>query len=153
MNTLYLGLGANIGEKEENIKKALILIDESIGEIEVVSSLFQTKPVGFDDQPDFINGVCKVNSELEPLVILEKIETIMKDMGRIRTFKDGPRVIDIDILLFGDEIIEGESLTIPHPRMLERLFVLEPLNEIAGEIVHPITHKTIAEHYQELLAK
>lgn len=152
MNTLYLGLGSNLGEKQKNIETALGLIDESIGEIEVVSSLFQTAPVGFSGQPDFVNGVCKVTTILDPLSVLEKIETIMKDMGRIRTFTNGPRIIDIDILLFGDQVIESETLSVPHPRMLERLFVLEPLNEIGGNVVHPITHKTISEHYQELTA-
>lgn len=153
MNVLYLGLGSNLGEKQKNIETALGLIDEAVGEIEVVSTLFQTAPVGFSDQPDFVNGACKLTTTLDPLSVLEKIETIMKDMGRIRTFTNGPRIIDIDILLFSDQVIESETLTIPHPRMLERLFVLEPLNKIGGSVVHPITHKTIGEHYQELIAQ
>ena len=153
MNTVYLGLGSNLGEKQKNIETALGSIDETIGEIEVVSSLFQTAPVGFEDQPDFVNGVCKLHTLLEVSAVLEKVEIIMKDMGRIRTFTNGPRIIDIDILLFDDQIIESEVLTVPHPRMLERMFVLEPLNEIGGEVVHPLTHKTIREHYEELKVK
>ena len=153
MNTVYLGLGSNLGEKQKNIETALGVIDETIGEIEVVSSLFQTAPVGFEDQPDFVNGACKLQTPLDVNGVLEKVEIIMKDMGRIRTFTNGPRIIDIDILLFNDQIIESDSLTVPHPRMLERVFVLEPLNEIGGEVVHPLTHKTIREHYEELKAK
>ncbi len=153
MTTIYLGLGSNLGEKQKNIETALGLLDETIGEIEIVSSLFQTAPVGFSDQPDFVNGACKLTTTLDPLSVLEKIEIIMKDMGRIRTFTNGPRIIDIDILLFGDQVIESETLSVPHPRMLERLFVLEPLNEIGGGVVHPVTHKTIREHYQELIAQ
>ena len=153
MNTVYLGLGSNLGEKQKNIETALGSIDETIGEIEVVSSLFQTAPVGFEDQPDFVNGVCKLHTSLDVHGVLEKVEIIMKDMGRIRTFTNGPRIIDIDILLFDDQVIESELLTVPHPRMLERMFVLEPLNEIGGEVVHPLTHKTIREHYEELKVK
>lgn len=148
MHVIYFGLGSNLGNKEENLHTAISEIDEQIGEVLAVSHFYTTAPVGHTDQPDFLNGACKIETELGPDEVLEKIESIMKDMGRIRNIPNGPRVIDIDILLYDGLVIEEERLIVPHPRMTERKFVLEPLCEIGEEVVHPVTGRTVGEHLE-----
>ncbi|MBP6888816.1 MAG: 2-amino-4-hydroxy-6-hydroxymethyldihydropteridine diphosphokinase [Candidatus Pacebacteria bacterium] len=153
MHIIYFGLGSNLGNKEENLYTAISQIDEEIGEVTAVSTFHTTKPVGYDDQPDFYNAACKAVTDLAPREVLDKVETIMRDMGRIRNIPNGPRIIDIDILLYDDLVFEEEGLSVPHPRMLDRLFVLGPLCEIGDEVVHPVSKKKIEEHLEELKEK
>ncbi|UEX89950.1 2-amino-4-hydroxy-6-hydroxymethyldihydropteridine diphosphokinase [Staphylococcus ratti] len=144
MVDVYLGLGSNIGNRAEQLKDAI----ERIGQlndvdIQHVSSMYETKPVGYVAQPDFLNLCLHVKTTCTPEVLLEKCLTIEKDLHRVRKERWGPRTMDIDILLYGDKIIETDRLTIPHPRMTERAFVMIPLNEIASQVVEPRSQKTI----------
>jgi 2-amino-4-hydroxy-6-hydroxymethyldihydropteridine diphosphokinase len=143
MERIFLGLGSNVGDRTANIERACRLIGEIDG-VRVVrrSSLIETAPVGYKDQPDFINAVVEIGTSLAPRELLEAVKEIERRMGRIPAPRYAPRVIDIDILLFGDRVIDEPGLTIPHPRMHERRFVLGPLAEIAPEAVHPVLRKS-----------
>lgn len=114
------------------------------------SSIYETDPVGYLDQPPFLNMVVAVETSLSPHELLARLLEIEQELGRVRTFRNAPRIIDLDILLFGQAVFEDPELQLPHPRMLERRFVLEPLNEIAPALVHPVTGRTIASHYADL---
>ena len=136
--TVYLGLGSNMGAKITNIKNAV----EAIGAIEGIrviktSSLYATEPWGKKDQAGFINAAVEIVTSLTPGQLLERLQEIEIKMGRQRSEKWGPRIIDIDILLFGDEVLESRKLTVPHPHMRNRLFVLIPLEEINSAIRFP----------------
>ena len=135
----WIGLGANLGDPQKAIQSALrLLVSKSGTSVTAVSSFYRTAPVGFDDQPDFLNGVARVKTSLGSGVLLERLLEIEAEIGRIRTSERfGPRVIDLDLLLFGDQIIDSDVLSVPHPRMQLRRFVLEPLAEIEGEMVFP----------------
>lgn len=139
--TVYLGLGANIGNRESNLRKAVKMLCERGCELTAASSLYETKPVGITDQPDFLNAVVAVKTALNPLDLLTVCRRIEQDMGRVRTLRYGPRVIDIDILIYEGAESSDDELTIPHPRILDRAFVLVPLAEIAPdiEIDHGVT--------------
>jgi len=134
----YLGLGSNLGDREENIRRAISTMAEH-PQIEIlkVSSMYETTPVGFKDQPDFINAVVLIETSLSPRELSDTVHKIEDSLGRKRTFRWGPRVIDIDILLYGNETIDEEGLKIPHPMMMARRFVMEPLAEIAPDLVLP----------------
>ncbi len=135
MQIAYLALGANIGYTRENLRKAIKLLDEHEGiRVTKISSLYLTKPMGFQDQPDFLNAVIAVETVLSPQKLLEACLDIEKKIGRRRTIKWGPRVIDIDVLLYNNIKLDEKDLKIPHPLMLERAFVLVPLSEIAPDI-------------------
>ncbi|UKJ06381.1 2-amino-4-hydroxy-6-hydroxymethyldihydropteridine diphosphokinase [Solitalea lacus] len=145
MNDLYILLGGNLGNRKENLEKAIKLINERVGGIEKCSSLFQTAAWGKTDQPDFLNQAIKVNPKKSDVsVILSDLLLIEQELGRKRIEHWGARVIDIDILLFGNEIVNTQRLTIPHPQLPNRRFALIPLNEIASDVIHPVFHKTIA---------
>ncbi|MEN6371235.1 MAG: 2-amino-4-hydroxy-6-hydroxymethyldihydropteridine diphosphokinase [Armatimonadota bacterium] len=135
---VYLGLGSNLNDREGNISRAVEFLAEN-PQIDVmrVSSMYETSPVGYKDQPDFINAVVLVETALSPRELLDVVHAIEDLMGRKRTFRWGPRVIDIDILLYGSETIDEEGIKIPHPMMTERRFVLEPLAEIAPGLMLP----------------
>lgn len=141
---IYLALGTNLGEREVNLQKA---IDALTPKVRLVrkSSIYATPPWGYADQPEFLNQVIEVDTPLRPLPLLHLLKSIEAEMGREETFRYGPRLIDLDILFYGQEIVEGELLTIPHPRLQERAFVLVPLAEIAPNFVHPVLNKTIRE--------
>ena len=143
--TTYLSLGTNQGNLLENLQQAVNLIADKIGKIQAVSSVYKTKSWGFDSD-DFLNICISVATNLPPEMLWEKIINIEKILGRIRNSSDNyqARTIDIDVLLFDDEIIFSKDLIVPHPKMLERKFVLEPLSEIAEYVKHPINKKTIA---------
>ena len=141
---VYLSLGSNLGDRQPNLRNATGRLLE-LGDVVEVSSLYETEPVEVTDQPWFLNCAVAVRTELMPREFLAGILAIEKSMGRVRTQPKGPRVIDIDILLFGAQTINTPQLTVPHPAMTERRFVLEPLAEIAPEVVHPTTKKTIRE--------
>jgi 2-amino-4-hydroxy-6-hydroxymethyldihydropteridine diphosphokinase len=140
----FLSLGSNLGDRAANLKSAIDRLRE-FGEITAVSSFYETEPVEVVAQPWFLNCVVKLETEKMPEQLLARILAIEHQMGRERKQKKGPRIIDIDILLFGDSIIESPGLTVPHPAMHERRFVLEPLAEIAAEVRYPVSRKTILE--------
>ncbi|MFI5070355.1 MAG: 2-amino-4-hydroxy-6-hydroxymethyldihydropteridine diphosphokinase [Terriglobales bacterium] len=144
----FLSLGSNIGDRMANIMTAFDHLRE-VGEIVGVSSIYETEPVEFTAQPWFLNCVAKLDTEKMPKQLLTAILKIEQSMGRRRQQKKGPRIIDIDILLFGNSTIDAEGLTIPHPSLHQRRFVLEPLVEIAPGVRHPVLKRTV----QELLAE
>ena len=142
--TVYLSLGSNLGDRATNLRTAI----EHLGELGAVvgrSSLYETEPVEMERQPWFLNCVVALETELMPKQFLARTITIEQKMGRRRTQPKGPRTIDIDILLFGGSVVDTSALTIPHPAMHERRFVLEPLAEIAPELRHPVFKKTVRE--------
>jgi 2-amino-4-hydroxy-6-hydroxymethyldihydropteridine diphosphokinase len=143
---VYLGLGSNIGDKVDNCLRALNGIDASSHtHIRALSSLYKTEPVGYRDQDWFINAVVEVITTLAPQFLHEFLQGMEKQMGRTKTWKMGPRVIDLDILFYGTTILEAKDLIIPHPHLHERGFVLVPLAEIAPDLFHPVLKKTVSE--------
>lgn len=149
LHLAYLSLGSNVGDREANLSEALRLL-RGLGEITAKSSLYETEPVEVVDQPWFLNAAVALRTRLEPSDLLREILGIEKAMGRVRTQPKGPRTIDIDILLYGSLIVTLPGLTIPHPGMHERMFVLAPLAEIAPEVLHPGLRRKIAELEREL---
>jgi 2-amino-4-hydroxy-6-hydroxymethyldihydropteridine diphosphokinase len=145
MTKTYLLLGSNMGNREAFLSKALTEIDATIGKISKKSKIYQTEPWGEKEQEDFLNIAIEVETKLKPKKILEKIHEIEKLLDREETYKWGPREIDIDILLYGEEMISEVDLTIPHPFIHERKFTLIPLAEIAPELYHPIMGANIMD--------
>jgi len=137
-NKVYIGLGSNLGNKIENLARARLLI-EAIKDVHIkrASSLYQTAPWGKTDQEDFINQVIEIETELLPLDLLHRLQDIEIKLGRHRDVRWGPRTIDLDVLLYGRETIDLEELKVPHPYLLQRLFVLIPLQEIEPELKFP----------------
>jgi len=144
---VYLQTGSNQGDRKRNLRLANQYIEEQIGPIVQASGLYETEAWGVTDQPDFINQVVEVHSKLEPEDILEAIEQIENQLGRIKTRHWGERIIDIDILMYNDLVLNTEQLTIPHPEIQNRNFVLIPFMEIAAELEHPVLHETIENLY------
>ena len=143
---VFIGIGSNIWNKEENIRKAIGSIKEKC-KILRISSLYETEPIGYKKQNWFLNCAIEIETEFEPLELLNFLQSIEKKMGRVKTIKNGPRIIDLDILFYDNKVINEKGLAVPHPRLHERLFVLEPLKEIAPEFVHPVLNKSIKEIY------
>jgi 2-amino-4-hydroxy-6-hydroxymethyldihydropteridine diphosphokinase len=142
--TVYLSLGSNVGDRAANLNTAIERL-RGLGEVVAVSSFYETEPVEFEAQPWFVNCAVQLNTEKMPRQLLSGILDLEQQMGRRRAQKKGPRIIDIDILLFGNSVVETKGLTIPHPAMHERRFVLEPLAEIAPEMRHPVFKRTVRE--------
>jgi 2-amino-4-hydroxy-6-hydroxymethyldihydropteridine diphosphokinase len=141
---VYLSLGSNLGNRAANLHAALHRL-ATAGSVRAVSSFYETEPVDVTDQPWFLNCVVALESDRPPGELLEDTLAIEQAMGRQRTGDKGPRTIDIDILLYGDRVVEEPGLTIPHPAMQQRRFVLEPLLEVAPDAVHPLLKKTARE--------
>ena len=149
MRTAYLLIGGNLGNRKENLSKAVSLINEQCGSLTRSSSIYETDAWGIIDQPSFLNQALEVSTSLSARQLMRKVLKIEEEMGRIRKEKLGPRVIDIDILLFENEIHDLRFLKIPHPEMQNRRFVLVPLAEIDSNLQHPVLKKTIAELMEE----
>jgi 2-amino-4-hydroxy-6-hydroxymethyldihydropteridine diphosphokinase len=150
-NLTYLSLGSNVGERDKNLQEAIHRL-KTLGSVLSVSSFYETEPVEFTEQPWFLNCAVALETSQPASQLMSGILEIEHEMGRLRVQKKGPRSIDIDILLFGDEIVNTPDLTIPHPAMAERRFVLEPLAEIADRTRHPALRKTIGELLHDLPA-
>jgi 2-amino-4-hydroxy-6-hydroxymethyldihydropteridine diphosphokinase len=144
MSEVFLGVGTNLGDRVKNMSVVTAIIERSIGDILLASSIYETEPWGFEAKDEFLNMVLKVSTGLEPAELLSRILGIEKSMGRLRGEKQySSRIIDIDILLYGDRIIDEEDLCIPHPHLHERKFVLVPLCEIAPGLMHPVLNQSI----------
>jgi len=141
----YLGLGSNIGDREANLLAAVERLAKAGLRIVRGSPLYETEPVEYTAQRWFLNQVVEAETRLFPMQLLARVGKIERALGRVRTVAKGPRTIDIDILLYGNEVVRGAKLEIPHPRMHERRFVLAPLTDLAPELRHPITHRTVRE--------
>jgi 2-amino-4-hydroxy-6-hydroxymethyldihydropteridine diphosphokinase len=144
MNKAYLGLGTNLGDRKRNLREAIEQIEEHIGSVLKSSSVYETKPWGFDAENDFLNMAAEVETGLSPTELLKKIFEIESKLGRERTQdRYSSRIIDIDILFYDDLIVDQKGLKIPHRLIHERRFVLAPLCEIAPDLIHPMLKKTI----------
>ena len=149
MNKVYLALGSNLGNRKANIVRATYMISKRMIVLKI-SKLYETKPVGYANQPDFINAVIKVETLLTPQQVLSVAKSIEDELKRIKTIKDGPRTIDIDVLFYNDKVINEEGLIIPHPRIQQRSFVLEPMIDVSPDYVHPVLGKNMTMLYEEL---
>ena len=145
---VYLGLGTNLGNKEQNLRMSIKKIEERIGNVVSLSAFYATAPWGFSSENSFLNAAVCVETTLLPLQVLEETQRIERELGRTEKSVNGlyaDRLIDIDLLLYDDRVMDAEGLILPHPLMTERRFVMEPLSEIAPDVVHPVLHKTMKE--------
>ena len=149
MRTAHLLIGGNLGNRKENLSKAVLLINERCGSLTRSSSIYETEAWGNTDQPSFLNQALEISTSLSAQQLMRKVLRIEEEMGRVRKEKLGPRIIDIDILLFENEIHDLRFLKIPHPEMQNRRFVLVPLAEIDSTLQHPVLKKSIAELLEE----
>lgn len=151
MTEVLISLGSNVGNRRENINKAIDMLAE-YKEIQVteISSYYETEPIGYVDQEKFINAVLSLETSYTPWKLLRLLQNIEQALKRKRSVRWGPRTIDLDIIFFGDLIIESKDLTVPHPRLTERAFVLIPLVEIMPSYIHPLTQKSLLQHLKEL---
>lgn len=145
---VYLGLGTNLGDKEQNLRMSVKKIEERIGNVVSLSAFYATAPWGFSSDNSFLNAAVCVETTLLPLQVLKETQGIERELGRTEKSVNGlyaDRLIDIDLLLYDDRVMDAEGLILPHPLMTERRFVMEPLSEIAPDVVHPVLHKTMKE--------
>lgn len=148
MNRVYLGLGSNLGSREELLQQAITTIAKQVGSIVSLSAFYETAPWGFDSPHPFLNAVIAVDTPLAPLPLLDATQAIERTLGRTTKSSNGrysDRPIDIDLLFYNDLVMESQRLTLPHPLLHKRLFVLEPLAEIAPTLYHPLLQRSIAE--------
>ena len=149
MSNVYLGLGSNLGDRESKMAKALELLAQRIT-IDQLSSIYETEPVGYTEQPWFLNMVCSGKTLLDPFELLSLAKEIEVNLGRVASFTNAPRTIDIDILFYENRVIDTGNLVIPHPRIGERAFVLAPLAELAPEFIHPSNGKSVRDLFSAL---
>ncbi len=149
MEKIFLGLGSNVGNKRRNIDTAIQMLSNYVKDIKK-SYYYLTRAVGYTEQDDFINIAISGYTELTPEALFKRIKEIEKEVGRIERFHWGPREVDIDILFYGDQIITRPELKIPHPRIQERDFVLQPLLDLDPEFIHPVLKKSVKELFEEL---
>lgn len=152
MPTIYLALGANLGDRMENIWRAVAALPPAVS-VTALSSVYETPPWGYTDQPAFLNMALASETELDPLALLAFLKKLETDLGREKTFRNGPRLIDMDILFYDDLVFDQSELIIPHPRLHERAFVLIPLNDIAPDLMHPVLKRTIRDLLKEVDTK
>ena len=149
----YIAFGSNLGDRNKNIERAIAYLKELEGvSVTKVSAVYETQPVGGPPQEKFLNGVVEAQTSLLPDELMDRLKGIESRLGRVKTEENGPRPIDLDIIFYGDIVIEGERIKIPHPRVQERRFVLEGLREIAPDFVHPRLNKTVKELYDALVS-
>lgn len=155
MANVYIGLGSNLGDRKKNITNATVILGSVMGDIKILSSIYETKPWGFSSDNLFLNAVILIETDCTPETCLQIAKRIEEEMGRTYAHHERyeDRVIDIDILLYDDITIHTEKLTIPHPLIQERKFVLQPLSEIAPELIHPVLNKPIKDLLEELEKK
>ncbi len=144
VHIIYLGLGSNLGDRRAYLRRAVKALAPEVTVL-AESAVYQTPPWGMEDQPRFLNMALKAETNLTPMELRDHVKRIESDLGRVRSYRWGPRVIDIDILFYDDLIVETPELVIPHPRLQERGFVLLPLESIAGDVVHPVLGVSIRE--------
>jgi len=149
MNTVYLLLGSNEGDRTDWLNRAIEQLQDTCGPVTKRSAIYETAAWGIEDQPSFLNMALCIDTELQPLALLKQINTIEANLGRQRTLKWGQRTLDIDILFFNNDIIDLPELKVPHPEIQNRRFALVPMHEIAAELIHPANHKTITELLKE----
>ena len=143
MSKVWIALGSNMGEGRKNLDLAIKMMNERGVLVEKVSTYIETEPYGYTEQDNFVNAVCIAETKLSPRELLEVLLKIELDMGRVRIIKWGPRIIDLDILFYEDLIIDEEDLKVPHIEIQKRSFVLEPVNEISPDKIHPVFKKTV----------
>lgn len=143
MSKVWIALGSNMGEGRKNLDLAIKMMNERGVSVEKVSTYIETEPYGYIEQDNFVNAVCIAETKLSPRELLEVLLKIELDMGRVRIIKWGPRIIDLDILFYEDLIIDEEDLKVPHIEIQKRSFVLEPMNEISPDKIHPVFKKTV----------
>ncbi|MCU1336479.1 MAG: 2-amino-4-hydroxy-6-hydroxymethyldihydropteridine pyrophosphokinae [Bryobacterales bacterium] len=145
MRVAYLGLGTNLGDRRANLAEAIERLSAERLRVTRKSSIWETEPRDLLDQPWFLNQVIEVQTDLFPRQLFQRIQRIEREMGRLKRTPKGPRLIDIDILLYGNAVVKSSELQIPHPRMTERRFVLAPLAELAPDVRHPVLRRTVRE--------
>jgi len=148
VKTIYLSLGSNLGDREANLRAAMDRLNPRR-----VSLIYETEPVDHIAQPFFLNLVVEAETALMPMQLLAQTQRIERELGRKRTIAKGPRTIDIDILFYGESVIAGKRLQVPHPRLHERRFVLQPLADLAPDLRHPVMHRTVREMLAGLSSK
>ena len=154
--TAYIGLGANLGNRQASLEEAIVRIDARIGPITARSRWYETAPWGFVSEHPFLNGVISCSTQLAPEALLAALQVIEQELGRVRpSGRKGyaDRSVDLDLLFYGEMIRNSSALTLPHPLLTERAFVLEPLNEIAPDLIHPLQHKSVRQLLAELQSR
>lgn len=149
LSEAYIGLGSNLGDSVQNLRAAANLMQEFAIDIQP-SPVYRTAPQGFRSQPPFYNAACRIRTRLTPFELMERLLSVEADIGRRRTFRNAPRMLDLDILLYGRLVIRTPPLALPHPQMSARLFVLRPLADIAPYLKHPVSGLTVSEMLRAL---